>query len=144
MNTWGTVVRRGIVIAVALSSTVAACADPENQSLCTVYDRFQETAANLETVSLDGTNAGKAADRVEDLRGRVRHLDAVADTRYSDQLDQLEDALDNLLRVLESIPEDADPATWQPLVEDSADEARRESLVVIGLIEPACAARDDG
>jgi hypothetical protein len=138
------VVRRGMVAVAGVALLSASCADPEEQSLCTVYDRFQEAAAALDDVTLDGSTAGEAAERVEQVIGQVRHLDAVADTRYNEQLDRLEDTLDNLLRVLESVPDDTDSATWEPLVEDSADDARHEARVVTELIAPVCQNQADG
>lgn len=126
------------VLGLALLAGMAACADPEDQALCPAYERFLDAATTLESVSLDGSTAGEAADRVEVVLGEVRHLDSVADTRYGDQLDQLETALDDLLRTLESVQEDADAATWQPLVEDSVEDARHSSLVVTELIDPVC------
>jgi hypothetical protein len=144
MFTWRGGLCRAIAVTAGLTALTAACADPADQSLCTVYDRFQEAATQLRDVNLDGSTAGEAAERVETLIGQVRHLDAVADTRYNDQLDRLEDSLDNLLRVLESVPDDTEPATWEPLVEDSAEAARHEARVVTEVIAPACQTQDGG
>lgn len=122
---------------------LAGCADVEEQSLCTVYAQFESDVANLaQVVVADGT-AGEAADSVEAVLGQVRHLRAVADTRYADALEELERSVDDLLRVVESIDEDADAATWEPLVEDSAEDARFRASVVQDLIDPVCAPVDD-
>ena len=130
--------RLGALGAACLLTGLVACGDIEDSSLCTVWVRYEEAVASLEGLSLDGSTAGEAAERVEDVLGQVRHLDSVADTRYSQQLDELEESLDNLLRVLESVEEDADSATWEPLVEDSVEEARIDGAAVSELIEPAC------
>jgi hypothetical protein len=130
------------VIATSLAVAIAACAEPEEQSLCTVFDRFQEAAAQLEQVAVDGGRAGEAAEGVEQVLGQVQHLQAVADNRYATELNQLEDALDDLLRTLESIEEDADASTWEPLVEDSAEDARQAAGVVVGRIGAVCGSAD--
>ena len=93
-------------------------------------------------MSLDGATAGEAGDSVEAVLGEVRNLDAVADTRYSSQINQLEEALDDLLRTLESIQEDAESDTWEPLVSDSVEDAQHAASVVTELIVPVCESRD--
>jgi CHAD domain-containing protein len=133
--------RTVLVAAVAIAALVS-CADPEERSLCTAFERFQESADSLQEVSLDGATAGEAADSVEAVLGEVRNLDAVADTRYSSQINQLEEALDDLLRTLESIQEDAESDTWEPLVSDSVEDAQHAASVVTELIVPVCESRD--
>jgi hypothetical protein len=126
------------LVGVTVIGGLLGCADPEEQSLCTVYDRFLEAGNELRSVSLDGSTAGEAADSVEAVLGQVRHLDAVADTRYGGQLDRLEEALDDLLRTLSSVQEDAEQATWEPLVADDAEAAEEAAQVVVEVIEPVC------
>jgi hypothetical protein len=128
---------------VAVAVGLTACADPEDQDLCTIYARFEEAAASLQQVDVDGGRAGEAAEAVDQVLGQVRHLDSVADTRYSVQLERLEDSLEDLASTLASIDEDADAATWEPLVEDSAEEARTGAAVVRDLIAPVCVAQAD-
>jgi hypothetical protein len=134
-------VRTGLVAVVAIAVLVA-CADPEERSMCTAFDRFQESADSLQEVSLDGATAGEAADAVEDVLGEVRNLDAAADTRYSSQIDRLEETVDDLLRTLESIQDDAESDTWEPLVADSVEDAQHAASVVTELIVPVCESRD--
>jgi hypothetical protein len=119
-------------------AAVAACGEPEEQSLCTVYAEFQETVRRVDEVDLDQVTAGEAADFAEDAIGTVRHLGDAADDRYADQIEQLETTLDDLLRVLASVDEDADAATWQPLVEDSVEDAQDAAARVSELIGPSC------
>lgn len=121
-----------------LIAGLVACGDIEDQSLCTVWANYEDAVASLEGLSIQGGTAGEAEALVEDVRGEVRHLDAVADTRYGQQLDELEESLDNLLRVLASVDDDADPSIWEPLVEDSVEDVRYDAAVVSELIEPAC------
>jgi hypothetical protein len=129
-------------VAVAAIAWLVGCADPEERSLCTAFDRFQEAAASLQEVSLDGATAGEAADAVEDVLGEVRNLDAVADTRYSSQINRLEESLNDLLRTLESIQDDAESDTWEPLVAEDVEDAQHAASVVTEVIIPVCESRD--
>jgi hypothetical protein len=113
-------------------------ADPEEQDLCTVYAEYLETVDAIGQVDLDQLTAGEARELAENAVGSVRHLGAVADTRYGTQIDQLEAALDDLVRVLASIEEDADPSTWQPLVEEDVEDAQHAATRVSELIDPTC------
>lgn len=133
---------RGVLVAMLAVVWLVGCADAEERSLCTTFERFQESATSLQHVSLDGDTAGEAADSVEAVLGEVRNLDAVADTRYSSQIDRLEESLDDLLRTLESIQEDAESDTWEPLVADSVEDAQHSASVVTELIVPVCETRD--
>jgi hypothetical protein len=130
------------LVAVAAIAWLVGCADPEERSMCTAFERLQASADSLQEVSLDGATAGEAADSVEDVLGEVRNLDAVADTRYSSQIDRLEETLDDLLRTLESIQDDAESDTWEPLVADSVEDAQHAASVVTELIVPVCESRD--
>jgi hypothetical protein len=122
----------------ALAVVVPACGEPEERSLCTVFADYLSAVASIDDVDLEQVTAREAEDFVEDLIGTVRHLGDVADDRYGDQIDQLETALDDLLRVLAPIDEDADVSTWQPLVEESVEDAEHASARVSELIDPSC------
>jgi hypothetical protein len=122
----------------AVVAGTAACGDLEEQSLCTVFADYVSAVASIDEVDLEQVSAGEAEDFVDDLIGTVRHLGDAADDRYSDQIEQLETALEDLLRVLEGVDEDADASTWQPLVEDSVEDAEQASARVIELIDPTC------
>jgi hypothetical protein len=118
---------------------VAACGDIEEQSLCTVFADYVSAIASIpDEVDLEQVTAGEAEEFVEDLIGTVQHLGDVADDRYTDPILQLETALEDLLRVLAPIDDDADVSTWQPLVEDSVEDAEELSAQVIELIDPTC------
>jgi hypothetical protein len=137
-------VRRVILGVASVGMVIASgCADVDEQSLCTVYADFQSAAADLQQVVVGDGTADEAADSVDAVLGQVRHLRAVADTRYADQLDELERSVDDLLRVVESIDEDADAATWEPLVEDSVENARFRAAAVQDVIDPVCSPAAD-
>ena len=110
----------GVSVLVTLPT---ACGDIRDQSLCAVYEDFLDQRAAVAAIDLDETTAGEAAEVAEDYLNTVRHLQEVADTRYGTVLYDLELAVANVLRTLESVPDDVDDDTWVPLVEDSVEEA---------------------
>jgi hypothetical protein len=116
----------------------AACGDIEDQSLCAVYEDFLADRAAVAAIDLEETSAGEAADVAEDYLDTVRHLQEVADTRYGAQLYDLELAVADVLRTLESVPEDTDDSTWLPLVEDSVEDAANLAVGVVETLGVQC------
>ena len=74
----------------------------------------------------------------DDYLDSVRRLQEAADTRFTVPLNDLEAAAADVLRTLESVPDDEDHATWAPLVEDSLEDAANAAVTVVDAIEPQC------
>lgn len=126
------------MIALALAVSAAACGDPEDQSLCTVYDSYLTSLGRLVALDPNAAPADALTEALEDTIRSVRHLGQVADSRYTDSISTLEVALEDVLRVVEVQDPDADPSTWRPLVEDSAEDVRDAAFHVSELIDPSC------
>ena len=106
--------------------------------MCTAYGEFLEARAELQTIEPTSLNASQATDVAENALDGVHRLQQAADGRYGQQLDALETAVNDVLLTLESIPDDADFATWGPLVEDDLETAADAATVVEDAIEPSC------
>lgn len=117
---------------------VAGCGDAEERSLCRVYDDYLGAKQAVDELQPVRATAGEVEAVVEDALGVVRNLGQVADSRYTAEILSLEAALEDVARTLDSIDEDAAYATWQPLIEDSVEDARRAAARVAELIEPSC------
>ena len=68
----------------------------------------------------------------------IRQLRETTDGRYSAAVDDLDVAVADALRTLESVDADADYTTWSPLVEDEFQVAREAADKVEELINPQC------
>lgn len=117
---------------------LAACGDIEDQSMCAVYEDFLADRAAVAALDLEETTASEAAEVAEDYLDTVRHLQEVADTRYGTLLYDLELAVADVLRTLESVPDDTDDSTWLPLVEDSVEDAADLAVGVVESIGVQC------
>jgi hypothetical protein len=137
--------RRASAAMLALSSLVPlACGDNEDASLCTAFDEFLDARAQVATVDPADESAAGAIDIVEDYLAGVRRLEQAADGRYGQELDGLETAVNDVLLTLESVQDDADYATWGPLVEDDLELAADAAVQVAEVIEPSCTSATSG
>ena len=127
------------MIPAALAAFVLpGCGDQKDASLCTAYAEFLQARATVQTIDPSNLNAKQAKDTAESYLDSVRRLQQAADGRYTQQLDGLETSVNDVLRTLESIPDDADVATWEPLVKDDLETAADAATVVQDSIEPSC------
>jgi hypothetical protein len=124
---------------VALTMSVfAACGDPEDQALCPAYEEFRSTRDAVQALDPSSMTAGEATELAERYRQQVTRIQEVADGRYTSELDALESAVDDVLRTLASVQDDAEYETWQPLVEDSLEDVQDASARFVEAIEPSC------
>jgi hypothetical protein len=117
---------------------VGACGDVEDQALCPVFEEFVVVRGVVQAVDVSEVSAGEAALLAEGYLQRVTRMQEVADGRYSSELDALELAVDDVVRTLASVQEDAEFDAWAPLVEDSLEDVRDASARVVEAIEPSC------
>ena len=106
--------------------------------MCTAYGEYLAARAELQTIEPTSLNASQATDVAQNALDGVHRLQQAADGRYTQQLDALEIAVNDVLLTLESIPDDADVATWGPLVNDDLETAADAASVVEDAIEPSC------
>jgi hypothetical protein len=124
-------------LGLSFSFVAASCAEPEERSLCTSFEQMVALGDSIRT-DVTGETAGELSDQTDALLQRVTALQEVADGRYTAELDALEETLDNLVRTLASIQEDAEYDTWSPLVEESVEDVNAASARVEEAIEPSC------
>ena len=128
-----------MVIPLALAAFVLpACGDQEDASLCTAFAEFLEARATVRAIDPDNLNAQQAEQAAQSYLDAVRRLRHVADDRYEQEIQALDDAANDLLLTLAPIPDDADVATWGPLVEDDLETVADKATVVQNTIEPSC------
>lgn len=128
-----------LIALVAAAATVpAACGDSDEQSLCVVYADFVTARAAVQAVDPTAQTAGQAAEIVEEYLDTVQQLRETADGRFRAAVDDLDAAVADGLRTLESVDDEADYATWAPLVEDSLEDAQDAAQRVEELINPQC------
>ncbi len=127
------------MVPTALAACVLpACGDQEDASLCTAYAELLDSRAaiaQIDPTNLDASEASDIAQRALDGVGRLRHA---ADDRYEQEIENLGAAVNDLRLTLSSIPDDADFATWGPLVEDDVEAVSDAAQVVEDAIEPSC------
>ena len=128
-----------MVIPIAFAAVVLpACGDQEDASLCTAFAEFLESRAAVRAIDPDDLNAAQAEEAAESYLDGVRRLRHAADDRYEQEIEALDAAGNDLLLTLASIPDDADVATWGPLVEDDLEAVADAATVVQNAIEPSC------
>lgn len=131
--------RSGVVAAVLVLATVTtACGDTDQASLCPVYREYLTVLQPVLAADPTAATAADAAQAVDDVLGAVRSMREVTEGRYTAPVDQLEVTLDDLRRTLASVDGSAEYATWQPLVEDSIDDALDAAARVDEEIGPGC------
>jgi hypothetical protein len=124
------------VLAVLVAAT-AACGEIEDQSMCGVYEDFLDERAVVADLDPEALSAQEAAEVAEGYRETVQRLQEVAE-RHLLELARLEESVSDVLRTLESVPDDADFAVWAPLVEDSLEDAADAAVTVEDIFEPQC------
>jgi len=128
-----------LVASALLLVGLTACDDQKEQSLCAVWaDEFVTAEAAIDAVDPTTATAAQMLAVVNPGLAAVRHLREVADNRYEDQINTLEFSLEDVQRTLESLDDEADYSIWQPLVKDSADDARDAAAQVSSLIAQSC------
>jgi len=131
---WTAAAVGGVVSVVALGG----CGHPEEQSLCTVYADYRQTATAVANADASTATAAQVAEAVDATLRQVQHLSEVADYRYAEPIEALESSLQETSSVLDSVEPDSDYATWEPLVADSLDDARAQAARVDQAIRPSC------
>jgi hypothetical protein len=127
-----------LIPAVLACVVLPACGDQEDASLCNAYGEYLEARAELQTIEPTTLSATQATAVAENALAGVRRLEQAADGRYGQELDALETAVNDVLLTLESIPDDAEVATWAPLIEDDLEVAADAANQVEQAIEPSC------
>jgi hypothetical protein len=122
----------------AVASVTTSCGDIEDASLCTAYGEWLEAGTELRAVDPASQSAQGATEIVEDYLAAVRRLQEASDGRYTQQLSDLEALANDALLTLESIPDDAEYATWGPLVEEDRELAEDAAAQVRIAIDPSC------
>lgn len=117
---------------------LSSCGDTEETSLCTVYATYLATAQPVLDADPTAATAADAAAAVADVLDAVQQLRQASDGRYAQAVDDLEAVLDDLRRTLESAPSDAAYEVWQPLVDETIEDALEAHDRVVELIDPAC------
>lgn len=123
------------VVAVA---ALAACGETEDASLCTAYAEFIERRAEVAAADPTAADAAAATDVAERYLASVNRLQHAADGRYVQQLEQLEEEVQDILRTLAAIPDDADYAVWAPLIDEDFETAQESAGQVERLIAASC------
>lgn len=120
-------------------STLAACGDPEDVSLCVAYAEYLAVVEPVLTADPTGATAGEAFDAVDDLLAEATQLAAVANGQYHDLAADVVQALTDLELTLAGAPSDADYATWEPLVADSIEVATDAHERLSDALDTECA-----
>jgi hypothetical protein len=128
----------GVGLVAVAGVGLAACGDTEERSLCNVYGDWLDVQAEVEELDPTQATAEDAAGVAQDALDVTRRLREVDQDRYGEPLESLEFALQDVLRTLESVPDDADYDTWAPLVDDSVEDAVLAAERVQDLIDPTC------
>jgi hypothetical protein len=127
-------------------TSMAACSEDtvKEQSLCTVYSDYLDDLAAIQDLDAQSLSAEGASEVVEDyIESVVRVQHATEDDRNNNGVLVLEAAARDLLRTLESAPDDADYQIWAPLVEDDLEDVRNAALILDEALEAECAEAGD-
>jgi hypothetical protein len=127
-----------LLFVVAAPALLLGCGEAEERSLCNVYGEWLDVKDEVESLDPTGATAEEAAEVAEDALDATRRLREVDQDRYGEPLESLEVALADVLRTLESVPDDAEYSTWAPLVEESVEDATLAAERVEELIDPSC------
>jgi hypothetical protein len=130
---------RGTVAVVLLVAVMAtACGESAERDFCTSYGEYVSVLAPISAADPTAATAADALEAIDTVRDAVVGLGANADARYTEPIETLEAALDDLHRTLATAPDDADYDTWAPLVSDSLDDARDAAARLDELAGPSC------
>jgi hypothetical protein len=137
-------IRRGLTVAsvtVLAIASLAACSEDveKDQSLCTVYGQYLDELTAIQDLDAKSLSAKDASDVVEGyVESVVRVQHATEDDRNNNGLLVLEAAARDLLRTVESVPDDADYETWAPLVEDDLKDVRNAAQIIDEALAAEC------
>jgi hypothetical protein len=127
--------------ALAIMTVAVGCASNDDQALCPAYDEYLTVFDEIAAANPTGATAADVVDAAELVLDELAQLRSVADGRYSAQIDQLDEAVDNLRRTLASLPDDGGYATWEPLVNDTIIEIENADDRLRSAIDPVCVDR---
>jgi hypothetical protein len=127
-----------VAVALVVTGVLSACGDTEDASLCPSYSAYLTVVQPVLDADPTGATSQSASDAVADVVGAVRQLREGSDGRYARGVDDLETVLDDLARTLQSVEDEADYATWAPLVDDTIEDALAAHERLVDLIDPAC------
>jgi len=133
-------------VALVAAGALAACSEDvlKDQSLCTVYGEYLDELAAIQDLDAETLSAEDASEVVEDyVESVVRVQHATEDDRNNNGMLSLEAAARDLLRTLESVPDDADYEIWAPLVEDDLEDVRNAALLLDEALAAECAEAGD-
>jgi hypothetical protein len=125
-----------VVALVAVAAT--GCGDIRDLSLCTAYTEYLHAADAVQAVDPATTSAQEASVLAEDYLERVQRLRETSDDQDSIALLDLEAAARDIVLTLESVREDEDASTWQPLIEDDLEDAADAAVTVREEFENEC------
>ncbi len=118
---------------------LTACGETAELALCPSYAQFEVAREAIRSVDAESETATQAAVEIEAFQSSVHQLRENADGRYRSSVDDLDDAISDVLRTLEGVDADADYSIWAPLVADDIETAQNASARVSELIAPQCA-----
>jgi hypothetical protein len=138
------VVLVGLVVMVGLVawSTSASDEDTASSELCASYDELVIAGEGIKGADPETSTAGQAVHLVDAYLDSVHELQRTADGRYTQQLDALDQAVTDVQRTLSSVQDDADYATWEPLVADDIETALDAAADVHSVVAPSCTKPD--
>jgi len=128
------------LIGVLIAAPLAACGESEEQSTCSVYAEFLVAREKIRAVIAGDPSTLDSIDAVEDYLSVIQRL-RETDSRHSQAIDELEVAVQDGLRTLESFDDaddDAQYSTWAPLVADDLEQAAKTADRVVELLTPDC------
>jgi hypothetical protein len=125
-------------IAVGVMAGLAGCGEQEERSLCAVYGSYRADIDALSGIDPSVATTEEVSAALDAAIGSVRQLSEVADARYVQHITDLEAALLDVQRVVDSQDVGEDPSTWMPLVEDSLEDATSAAARVSEAIDPSC------
>jgi hypothetical protein len=117
---------------------LTACDEPTADSLCPAFEQYLDARTTIQAVDFTTQSAAQAIAIAETYLASVDRLQTAAVDRYGVKLQALETAVNDILLTLSSVQDDADYATWQPLVQDDFETAQEAAGAVIDAIEPSC------
>lgn len=128
------------LIALIAWSVVRENSELRTPSLCDEYEQFLTVGQEVRSFDSGSASVADAAEITQEYLESVRQMQEVADGRYGVELDNLEFAIDDTLRTIESVPDEADADMWAPLIDDSLDDVAIAATTVRVRIGPSCAA----
>lgn len=128
---------------IAICAVLSACVDHDQQALCPAFAEYVTIADEIRAADPTGATAQDVRDDVELVRAELAQLRAVADQRYRAPIDELDRLLADLGRTLNSLQDDDEYSTWEPLVDDTLDDVAIADARLRRAIDPACQERHD-